>query len=402
MIVLVINCGSSSIKYQLFEMNHKTVLAKGIVERIGLEAPNLVHKVDGRKHEVEVNASNHQEGMAVILQTLTDEKVGVIKSIDEIRAVGHRVVHGGERYSGSVVIDEKVIDAIRDVSDLAPLHNPANLTGIEAARKAMPEVPMVAVFDTAFHQTIPPHAYLYAVPYSLYEKYKVRKYGFHGTSHAFVTRRCAELLGIPVHKINLVTCHLGNGGSITCVREGKSIDTTMGMTPLPGVVMGTRCGDIDPAIIFYLLGKEEFGDYHDIDNLLNKKSGLLGISECTSDHRDLEDMAAAEGPESRAALALEIFNYRVSMYIGAYMAVLPRVDAIVFTGGIGENGPPVRWDACRNLTNLGISVDPIKNNETTKGKEGDVSAPQSQVKVMVIPTDEEGYIADETVALCFK
>lgn len=402
MIVLVINCGSSSIKYQLFQLPDNKVLAKGIAERIGLENSALTHKVGDTKHVIEASIPDHKVGMALILKTLVDGDRGVIQDIHEIGAVGHRVVHGGESYSASVIIDDAVIKGIEDVADLAPLHNPPNLVGIHAAQDALPGVPNVAVFDTAFHQTIPPEAYLYALPYELYEKYRIRKYGFHGTSHAYVTRRAADMLGIPRHMVNLVTCHLGNGASIACVKDGKSIDTTMGMTPLPGVVMGTRCGDIDPAIIFYLLGKEEFKDFHEIDNLLNKKSGLLGLSGITSDMRDLEDSAAKKGPKCREQLALDIFDYRVSMYIGAYMAVLPRVDAIVFTGGIGENGHLTRWASCKSLGNLGVEIDTGLNKALVRGKEGDISMPSSRVKVLVIPTDEEGFIATETYELCKK
>ncbi|MBN2712691.1 MAG: acetate kinase [Planctomycetes bacterium] len=399
MIVLVINCGSSSIKYQLYDMPSKKVLAKGLVEKIGEQISGLSHKYDGKKHEVELSIPNHKAGMEVILKTLTDGEVGVIKEISEIGAVGHRVVHGGEKYSGSVLIDDSVIKCIEDFCDLAPLHNPPNLTGIREAQAALPGVPMVAVFDTAFHQTIPAKAYLYALPYELYEKYRVRKYGFHGTSHAYITHRMAEVLGKPVDETNIITCHLGNGASMAAVENGKCIDTTMGMTPLPGLVMGTRCGDIDPAIIFYLLGKEEFKDYRDIDKILNKKSGLLGISEFSNDQRDLEEKAEKEGPESRAQLALDIFAYRVSFYIGAYMGIMKHVDAIVFTGGIGENGSIARSASCKPLANVGVELDEAKNNETIRGKEGEISTASSKTKVFVIPTDEEGWIASETFDL---
>lgn len=399
MIVLVINCGSSSIKYQLYDMPEKKVLAKGIVERIGLEKGLLTHKVGDGKNTFEREIPDHKVGMRLILETLVNPEYGVIKDIQEIKAVGHRVVHGGECYSGSVLINEEVINGIEEVSPLAPLHNPANLTGIRAAAAALPGVPMVAVFDTAFHQSIPEHAYLYPLPYNLYKEHKIRKYGFHGTSHHYVTRRTAYLLGIPEHTINLIVCHLGNGGSITAVQNGRSIDTTMGMTPLAGIMMGTRCGDVDPAIVFYLLDQGICKDYKDVDTLFNKKSGILGISEKTSDMRDIEDAAEKEGPRSRAQLVLDMFSYHVSLYIGAYMAVLPRVDAIAFTGGIGENGPVIRWGATRNLGHMGIHLDPIKNKETWRGKEGEISSPASKVKVMVVPTDEEGFIASDTYRL---
>ena len=400
MIVLVINCGSSSIKYQLFDMPEKKVLAKGIVERIGLEMGSLTHKVADTKHQFEKPIPDHHVGMDLILAALVDKDHGVIKDIHEIKAVGHRVVHGGEKYNKSVIINEEVINGIKDVTDLAPLHNPANLIGIEAAEKALGEdTKMVAVFDTAYHQTIPQHAYLYPLPYKLYKDHKVRKYGFHGTSHNFVMKRTSELLGIPEHQISMIVCHLGNGGSITAIKDGKSIDTTMGLTPLPGVMMGTRCGDIDPAIAFYLLEQGICKDYKEVDKMFNKESGILGISETTSDMRDIEDAAAEEGPDSRAQLVLDLFSYRVKLFIGAYMAVLDRVDAIAFTGGIGENGPIIRWAACDSLANLGVKLDPIKNKETWRGKEGEISSPNSSVKVMVVPTDEEGFIASDTYRL---
>ena len=400
MIVLVINCGSSSIKYQLFDMPEKTVLAKGLVDRIGLETGSLTHKVADTKHQFEKSIPDHKVGMKLILAALLDPEHGVIKDIHEIKAVGHRVVHGGEQYNTSVVITDEVIAGIESVTDLAPLHNPANLIGINAVQEALGnDIKMVAVFDTAFHQTLPKHAYLYPLPYELYENHKVRKYGFHGTSHHFVTRKTAGLLGIPEHQVNLIICHLGNGGSVTAVKNGKSIDTTMGLTPLAGVMMGTRCGDVDPAIAFYLLEKGICKDFHEVDNMFNKKSGILGVSQKTSDMRDIEDEAAELGPESRAQLVLDIFSYRVKMYIGAYMGVLGRVDAIAFTGGIGENGPIIRWAACDTLQNLGVKIDPVKNKNTWRGAEGDISASNSSVKVMVVQTDEEGFIASDTYRL---
>lgn len=402
MLVLVINCGSSSIKYQLFQMPEKTVLAKGMVERIGLDKANLVHKVGETKHAFERDIPDHQAGMKLILDTLVSADCGVIKNINEIKAVGHRVVHGGEKYNDSAIINEEVIRGIEEVAALAPLHNPPNLIGIRAAMKAMAGIPMVAVFDTAFHQTIPPYAYTYAVPYELYSEHKVRRYGFHGTSHSYVTGRAAEILGIPRHQINLITCHLGNGGSITAVRSGKSVDTSMGMTPLPGVVMGTRSGDIDPAIIFYLLEKGICKDYKEIDKMLNKDSGLKGVSGFTSDMRDLRIAAQKEGANSRAQLALDIFEYRITAYIGSYLAILPRVDAIVFTGGIGENAAITRWSALKNMGNVGIIVDPLRNRAITEGKEGEISSVASATKVLVIPTDEEGFIAADTYRLASK
>ncbi len=398
MIILVINCGSSSIKYQLFSMPEKKVLAKGLVERIGLDGPKLTHQVNLDKHKLDITASDHKQAMDVILKTLVDDKIGVIKNISDINAVGHRVVHGGEKYSESILIDDDVIHGIESFCDLAPLHNPPNLTGIRAAAAVMPKIPMVAVFDTAFHSTIPPHAFLYPIPYDLYKKYGIRKYGFHGTSHAYVTRRAAELLEKPINEINIITCHLGNGGSITAVKNGKSVDTSMGLTPLAGVMMGTRSGDVDPAIPFFLSGKEEFKDIAKIDTMLNKESGLLGISGLTSDMRDLEE-AAEKDPNSRSKLALDMFAYRVQFFIGAYMAILPRVDAIVFTGGIGENGDIPRRDAIAPLANIGVKLHDERNKRMIRGKEGDIAAPDSAVRVLVIPTDEEGFIASETLRL---
>lgn len=400
MIVLVINCGSSSIKYQVFDMPEKKVLAKGLIDRIGLESGSLTHKVEDTKHQFEKAIPDHNVGMQLILAALVDPEHGVIEDIHEIKAVGHRVVHGGEQYNTSVVIDDEVIKGIESVTDLAPLHNPANLIGIKAVREALgDDVKMVAVFDTAFHQTLPEHAYLYPIPYKLYTENKVRKYGFHGTSHNFVTRKTASLLGIPEHQVNLIVCHLGNGGSITAVKNGKSIDTTMGMTPLAGVMMGTRSGDIDPAIPFYLLEKGICKDFHEVDTMLNKQSGIMGISEKTSDMRDIEEDAEQNGPKSRGQLVLDMFSYRVKKFIGAYMAVLDRVDAIAFTGGIGENGPVIRWAACDTLANLGVKLDPVKNKNTWRGVEGDISAVDSSVKVMVVATDEEGFIASDTYQL---
>ncbi|GHS91230.1 acetate kinase [Planctomycetales bacterium] len=399
MLVLVINCGSSSIKYQLFDMPTKKVLAKGLVERIGLPKAILTHKVGDNKNVFERDIPNHEVGMQLILDTLVGAECGVIKNIAEIKAAGHRVVHGGEKYNSSVAIDDEVIRGIEAVADLAPLHNPPNLVGIRAAQKALPGVPQVAVFDTAFHQTIPPRAYLYALPYELYEKHQVRRYGFHGTSHAYVTGRAAELLGIPRHQINLITCHLGNGGSITAVKEGRSIDTSMGMTPLAGVVMGTRSGDLDPAIAFYLLEKGVYKDYHEVDRVFNKESGLKGVSGGKSDMRDLHAGAVENGENSREQLALDIFDYRVTAYIGAYLTLLPRLDALVFTGGIGENDAATRWSIVKNLAHLNLTIDPIRNRETVGGREGEISSATSGTKVMVVPTDEEGFIAADTYRL---
>jgi acetate kinase len=395
MLVLVINCGSSSIKYQLFRMRSREVLASGVVERIGEKGAVLNHKKYGDKHVIEQPVEDHAAGMNLILETLTDASTGVIKDIAEIRAVGHRVVHGGEAYSGSVLIDEKVMQTIREFVDLAPLHNPANITGIEAATRVLPEVPQVAVFDTAFHQSIPAKAYLYALPHEFYEKHRVRRYGFHGTSHHYVAMRAAEMLHKSVQRTNVITCHLGNGCSITAVRDGKSVDTSMGLTPLEGVAMGTRCGDIDPAIIFYLLDQIEGLTPERLNTILNKESGLLGISGISNDMRNLIESA---GGSERAELAIEIFCYRIRKYVGAYMAVLGRVDAIVFTGGIGENNPVIREKVLSGLVSMGISLDEEKNN-TRSSDERDIASAESRSHVFVIPTNEEGYIACEAYRL---
>jgi len=392
-IILVINCGSSSIKYQLYKMPSREVLAKGLVEKIGEETSKHIHSVSNSNHKFEHRVKNHKEGISLILSTLTDKKIGVIKNMDEIRAIGHRVVHRGDIYSDSVIIDKKVISCIRDFADLAPLHNPPNLIGIEEAMNILPNVPMVAVFDTAFHQTLPAEAFTYAIPYEFYTEYRIRRYGFHGTSHAYVTHRASELLDVALENLNLITCHLGNGCSITAIKKGKSIDTSMGLTPLEGLVMGTRCGDIDPAIIFYLLKKEKYGSFTEIDKLLNKESGLLGISGFSNDIRNLYEASSRENDQSRSKLALNIFCYRLRKYIGAYMAVLGKVEAIVFTGGIGENAYFIREKTCSDLGNLGLLIDRTKNLNTTGNKEGDVAS-------VVIPTDEEGWIATETFNLC--
>jgi acetate kinase len=394
--ILVINCGSSSIKYQLYEMPGKAILAKGMLEKIGEGESVLTHRRGDEKFTFAFRAPDHQAGMAKVLAALTDAKHGVIPSVAEIGAVGHRVVHGAECYSGSVVIDDEVIAAIDACGDLAPLHNPPNLVGIRAMQAALPGVKMAAVFDTAFHQTLAPEAYLYAIPYEIYEKYRVRKYGFHGTSHAYVSRRAAEILGKKPEEVNVITCHLGNGCSMAAVRGGKSVDTTMGLTPLSGVAMGTRSGDIDPAIIFYLMTKPEYKDFKSIDTLLNKKSGLLGISGLSNDMRDCTE--AAKAGNARAQLAVDIFCHRVRSGRGQYMAALGRVDALVFTGGIGENAHYARGKILADLSALGIALDADKNQKAVGGFCGDISA-GGPVKVLVIPTDEEGFIAGETYRL---
>ncbi len=394
MIVLVINAGSSSIKYQLYQMPEAQVLARGIVERIGEETSRLTHYYNDSTHSAETKIKDHQKGMELILDTLTDKDVGVIEDISRIGAVGHRVVHGGEEFTGSVVIDEKVVASIEKFADLAPLHNPPNLTGIRAAQYNLPDTRQVACFDTAFHTTIPEVAYMYALPYEFYEKHRVRRYGFHGTSHRYVARRGAVLMGKGKYDINVITCHLGNGCSVTAVKKGRSIDTSMGLTPLEGVVMGTRSGDFDPAILFYLA--EKGYDMKTLNDLCNKKSGLLGISGKSNDMRNLT--ALAEKGESRARLAIDIFCYRIKKYIGAYTAVLDTLDAVVFTGGIGENAVEVRAGICSGLSWIGIEIDQGKNR-AARGKESEISSNNSKVKVFVIPTDEEAAIAHDTYEL---
>lgn len=386
--VLVINCGSSSIKYQLFRMPERELIATGIVERIGEDCSSLTHQHHELHVQRPVEAKNHEQAMAIILQLLVGDSEENI-----IDAVGHRVVHGGEEFTGSVIIDEAVVAAIERMAQLAPLHNPPNLTGIRAAVRALPNVPQVACFDTAFHATLPPVAYIYALPYELYSNLGVRRYGFHGTSHRYVTRRAAALLGRQQTEINCITCHLGNGSSITAVHQGQSIDTSMGLTPLEGVPMGTRCGDIDPAILFYLV--QNGYEFAALNDLCNKESGLLGMSGSSNDMRTLIDEAAT-GHE-RAQLAIDVFCYRVKKYIGAYCAVLGRVDALVFTGGIGENAVVVREKICSGLTNQGIEMN-FEQNRKLIGTEGRVDA-DSATAILVVPTDEEGAIAHDTYEL---
>ena len=389
--ILVFNCGSSSIKYQLFEMPDGKVITKGLVERIGEDNSKASQKTGENLIEIEKKVADHRQALDIIEKMLTDSEKGPIKSMSEIGACGHRVVHGGEAFTGSVIVNEELEKVIEQYSELAPLHNPPNLTGIRAAREIMGSVPQVACFDTAFHQSIPGVAYLYALPHEIYEKYKVRRYGFHGTSHRFVARRAAELLGKGKYDVNLITCHLGNGCSITAVREGKSVDTSMGLTPLEGVAMGTRSGDVDPAVIFHLVRKGY--TLEELDAIFNKRSGLLGISGVSNDVRDLEKKAA-EGHEN-SKLALDIFAYRIRKYIGAYMAVLNGCDAVVLTGGIGENGSAMRKRILDNMENIGIRLDNDKNRAVA-GREGEIHSRESHVKLLVIPTDEEGAIARDT------
>ncbi|MDC0936155.1 acetate kinase [Pirellulales bacterium] len=395
--VLVINCGSSSIKYQLLTMPSSTVLAKGMVARIGEERSTMVHEVNGNKLQDELPIADHVVGMQHILHTLTQGDSQVVDDLDEIGAIGHRVVHGGEEFSGSVLITEVVREAIERFADLAPLHNPPNLIGIDAARSALPDKPHVACFDTAFHATIPPVAYTYALPWEIYEQYGVRRYGFHGTSHRFVACRAAAMLGLGKYAINCITCHLGNGCSMAAIREGRSVDTSMGLTPLSGLIMGTRTGDFDPAILFYLADKGY--DLNALNTLCNKQSGLLGISGVSNHMRTVAE-AAAEGNE-RAQLAIDIFAYRVKQYIGSYAAVLGKLDAVVFTGGIGENSAEVRAASCDNLDLLGLRIDP-KLNQTTAGHESEIQTSDSKVKVLVIATNEELAIAGDTYQIALE
>jgi acetate kinase len=392
--ILVINAGSSSIKYQLFEMPAEKVVAKGLLEKIGEETSKLTCSCNGKEFKTETKAKDHAAGMLLILDSLAKGETAVIKNVSEITAVGHRVVHGGEEFTDSVAINDKVIASIEKFADLAPLHNPPNLTGIRAAQKSLPNVLQVACFDTAFHTTIPKVAYIYALPYDIYERFRVRRYGFHGTSHKYVAQRAAALMGKKFDQANLITCHLGNGCSMTAVRAGKSIDTSMGLTPLEGLVMGTRSGDFDPAILFYLAEKGYSGEQ--LNNMCNKQSGLLGISGVSNDMRNMRKQADA-GNE-RAKLAFDIFCYRIKKYIGAYTASLGKLDAIVFTGGIGENASDVREQCCAELSQIGVSIDHAVNAKTNR-VEGLITSADSRVKVYVIPTNEELAIAQDTFSL---
>lgn len=395
--VLVVNCGSSSIKYQLIDMENENLMAKGYLEKIGLPDSFLTHTVNGEKHRIEQVVNNHEEGIKLVLDQLTHAEYGVISDLSEIGAVGHRVVHGGEKFSSSVLINDDVINTMRECIPLAPLHNPAGITGIEACMKVLPNVPMVGVFDTAFHQTLPKKSYLYAIPYEYYEKYGIRKYGFHGTSHRFVAKRVAEVMNKPAEDLKVITCHLGQGGSLCAVDGGKSVDTSMGLTPLAGIPMGTRCGDIDPSIVTFLMKNENLTP-DQMDTILNKKSGKLGVSGVSFDDRDIEK-AAAEGNE-RAQLAIDTFVYQVIGYVGRFAAQMNGVDAITFAGGVGENGIEVREEICKSLEFLGVKIDTEKNN--CRGKEVEISTPDSKVKVFVIPTNEELMIARDTMEIVSK
>lgn len=393
--ILVINCGSSSLKYQVLDMNGEVLLAKGLVERIGMEGAVITHEKIGMDKVKNVTPmETHKEAIALVLEAIADKEHGVIADMSEIGAVGHRVVHAGEKYAGSVLITQDVINALEECTELAPLHNPPNLLGIAACQELMADTPMVGVFDTAFHQTMPAQSYIYALPYEYYEKYGVRRYGFHGTSHKYVSKRCAEILGKDIKGINIITCHLGNGASIAAVKGGVCIDTSMGFTPLEGLVMGTRSGDLDPAIVSFVANKEGL-DLDGVNNVLNKKSGVFGISGVSSDFRDLET-AEAEGNE-RAKLALEVFAYRVKKYIGSYVAAMNGVDAIVFTAGVGENDMGMREAICKDMDALGIKLDSEKN--AVRGKETIISADDSKVDLVLIPTNEELTIARDTLEI---
>lgn len=394
--ILVINCGSSSLKYQLIDMDTSEVLAKGLAERIGINDSLLTHQVIGKdKIKIKKDMNDHKDAIKLVLDALTDNEIGIIHNMSEIDAVGHRIVHGGETFTDSVLIDDDIIKSLEDCIDLAPLHNPANIQGIKACQQIMPGIPMVGVFDTAFHQTMPDYAYLYPIPYEYYVNYKVRRYGFHGTSHKYVSQRAAEILGIPIDELKIITCHLGNGASITAIKNGKSVDTSMGFTPLEGLAMGTRSGNIDPSIITFLMNKEGLSA-EEVINILNKKSGVYGISGISSDFRDIEDAAFKEG-NKRAQLALNVFSYRVKKTIGSYVAAMGGVDVIVFTAGIGENGPEIREFILDGLEFIGFMLDKEKNK--VRGKEAIISTEDSRVKIMVIPTNEEYMIAKDTLKI---
>ena len=394
--VLVINCGSSSLKFQLINAETENVLAKGLCERIGIDGRLTYQPAGGEKEKSDLAMPTHTEAIQFVIDALTNEKTGVVKSLDEIGAVGHRLVHGGEKFASSVVITDEVKKAVEECNDLAPLHNPANLIGVAACEKLMPGTPMVAVFDTAFHQTMPEKAYMYGLPYEYYEKYKVRRYGFHGTSHSFVSKRAAEVMGKSYDEVKTIVCHLGNGSSVSAVLNGKCVDTSMGLTPLEGLVMGTRSGDIDPAIMEFIAKKENL-DIEGVMEVLNKKSGVFGLSDgLSSDFRDLTD--AMNAGDKKAKIAMDVFSYRVAKYIGSYAAAMNGVDDIVFTAGIGENDDYVREEVCKYLGYLGVDFD-SEVNKGLRGKEAELTKEGSKVKVFVIPTNEELAIARETLAL---
>lgn len=395
--ILVINAGSSSLKYQLFEMDNKEVLAKGICERIGFGGGKIKHSALGKENfEANIEFETHRDAIIEVVRLLTDKKYGIIKDMSEIAAVGHRVLHGGEKFSGSVLIDDKVLDAIEECVELGPLHNPANIIGIRSCGEAMPDKPQVAVFDTGFGQTMPKYAYLYALPYEMYKKLHIRRYGFHGTSHRYVSQRAAAFMGRDPKELKLITCHLGNGSSISAIDGGKCIDTSMGLTPLEGLMMGTRCGSIDPAIITFLIDKGMTSQQ--VNDMMNKESGFIGISEVSSDYRDMSE--AGNNGNEKCKLAMKMFNYQIIKYIGSYAAAMGGLDAIVFTGGIGENTIELREEVSNQFKFMGAGVDPVKNN--VRGKEVDISADEAKVRTLIIPTNEELMIAMDTEEIISK
>ena len=394
--ILVLNCGSSSIKYALYNMDDKSVMTSGGAERVGLDNAFVKVKLaNGEKKQIMHDIPEHTEGVKFIFTLLTDPEIGVIKDLSEINAVGHRMVHGGEKFNKSVVLTDEVLRAFEECNDLAPLHNPANLKGVNAVKELMPGLPQVGVFDTAFHQTMPAKAYMYAIPYELYQQYGVRRYGFHGTSHRYVSARVCEILGVKPEEQRIITCHIGNGGSVAAVDKGKCIDTSMGLTPLEGLMMGTRSGDIDGGAISFIQKKQNL-DADGISNLLNKKSGLLGITGISSDMREID--AAAKNNDERAVLALDMYFYRIKKYVGAYAAAMGGVDTIVFTAGVGENQANMREEVCRNMEWMGVKLD-VEKNAGIHGEEAIISTPDSKVKVVVVPTDEELMIATDTMEL---
>jgi acetate kinase len=394
--ILVLNCGSSSIKYQLYDMTNNTVKAAGLVDKIGLKGASLINKrEDYDKVKLVGEIIDHQIGIEYILGVLTSQEHGCIKSINEINAVGHRVVHGAEKFKSSVFIDDEVIKQMEDCVELAPLHNPANLKGIYAMKQLLPNVPQVGVFDTAFHQTMPAHSYIYALPYSLYKKYGVRRYGFHGASHRYVSKRACEILGVDYNTQKIITCHLGNGASIAAIDCGKSVDTSMGLTPVEGLMMGTRVGDVDAGALTFIMNKEEIG-YNQLNTLVNKHSGILGVSGVSSDMREVEE--AAKNGNERAKLSIEMYSYRVKKYIGSYAAILGGVNIIIFTGGIGENADKIRENSINNLNFMGIELDEQLNNGA-RGEEKIISKTTSKTKIMIVPTNEELVIAQDTLQI---
>ncbi len=393
--ILVLNCGSSSLKYQLMDMTDESVMAKGNFERIGMPGSFLTHKVGDEKHKIERDVKNHDEAISEVLAQLTNDTYGVISSLDEINAVGHRIVHGGEKFTSSAIVNEEVVKGIEDAITFAPLHNPAHLQGIRACEAELPGKPNVVVFDTAFHQTMPKEHFIYPIPYEYYEKYGIRKYGAHGTSHKYVSRRIAELLGKPVEDLKIINCHLGQGASICAIQGGKCVDTSMGLTPLGGIAMGSRSGDLDPSVVTYIMEKEGLTP-EEMNTMLNKKSGLLGMSKISADNRDIEDAAFNHGDE-QAQMALDIYAYIIAQYVAKYAATMNGVDVITFTAGIGERGPETRRDICKYLGFMGVELDLDKNN--VKAVEKEISKDDSKVKVWIVPTDEELMIARETKEL---